>query len=115
MEEKCVIKESVIGANCHIASGARLTRCVVMAGAVIGPRSVLTGCVIGNRSKIGRECNLKDCEVQDGNAVPDETDAKNEKFMVFEGLDTEDGDGEGMSVDDEMGAGADDGDADLGF
>uniref|UniRef100_A0A093XU05 Translation initiation factor eIF2B subunit gamma n=1 Tax=Talaromyces marneffei PM1 TaxID=1077442 RepID=A0A093XU05_TALMA len=121
VEEKCVIKESVIGANCHIATGARLTRCVVMAGAVIGPRSVLTGCVIGNRSKIGRECNLKDCEVQDGNAVPDETDAKNEKFMVFEGLDTEDGEEGGMSMDEdgEMGGddgkGFDEGGTDLGF
>ena len=33
---------------------------------------------------------MKDCEVQDGNVVPDETDAKNEKFMIFEGLDDED-------------------------
>lgn len=89
VEEKCVIKESVVGANSHIASGARLTRCVIMDGAVIGERCQLTGCIIGRRSKIGRESVLKDCEVQDGNVVPDETDAKNEKFMVFEGLDEE--------------------------
>ncbi|PGH21475.1 hypothetical protein AJ80_03266 [Polytolypa hystricis UAMH7299] len=97
VEEKCVIKESVIGANCHIASGARLTKCLLMDGAVVGERCQLTGCVVGRRSKIGRESVLKDCEVQDGNVVPDETDAKNEKFMVFEGLDhDEDGDmGEG--------------------
>ncbi|CAI7565150.1 unnamed protein product [Penicillium bialowiezense] len=87
VEEKCVIKESCIGANVHIASGARLTRCLVMDGAVIGSRAQLTGCIVGRRSKIGRESVLKDCEVQDGNVVPDETDAKNEKFMVFEGLD----------------------------
>jgi translation initiation factor eIF-2B subunit gamma len=87
IEEKCVVKESVIGANSHISSGARLTRCVVMDGVVVGPRAVLTGCIIGRRAKIGSECVLKDCEVQDGNIVPDETDAKNEKFMVFEGLD----------------------------
>ncbi|KAJ5312015.1 hypothetical protein PENANT_c022G04495 [Penicillium antarcticum] len=87
IEEKCVVKESVIGANSHISSGARLTRCVVMDGVTVGPRAVLTGCIIGRRAKIGSECVLKDCEVQDGNVVPDETDAKNEKFMVFEGLD----------------------------
>ncbi|CRG89190.1 translation initiation factor eIF-2B gamma subunit [Talaromyces islandicus] len=116
VEEKCVIKESVIGANCHIASGARLTRCLIMDGAVVGERSVLTGCVVGRRSRIGRESVLKDCEVQDGNAVPDETDAKNEKFMVFEGLDTEDGD-EAMSTEDdhEAGHGFDEGGQDLGF
>ena len=92
VEEKCVIKESVIGTNCHIASGSRLTRCLVMDGAVIGERCQLTGCIIGRRSRVGRECVLKESEVQDGNVVPDETDAKNEKFMVFEGLD-EDEDG----------------------
>lgn len=116
VEEKCVIKETVIGANCQIQSGARLTRCLVMDGAVVGPRCQLTGCIIGRRSKIGRECVLKDCEVQDGNAVPDETDAKNEKFMVFEGLDTEDGDEESMSFDgDDSGKTFDEGGADLGF
>lgn len=109
VEEKCVIKESVIGANCHIASGARLTRCLVMDGAVVGERCQLTGCIVGRRSKIGRECVLKDCEVQDGNVVPDDTDAKNEKFMVFEGLD-DDG-AEGMDVSQEF---EEDG-SDLGF
>ncbi|KAJ5581551.1 hypothetical protein N7535_000171 [Penicillium sp. DV-2018c] len=90
IEEKCVIKETVIGSNCHIASGARLTRCLIMDGAVIGERCQLTGTIVGRRSKIGRESVLKDCEVQDGNVVPDDTDAKNEKFMVFEGLDDDD-------------------------
>lgn len=112
VEEKCVIKESVIGANCHIASGARLSRCLVMDGAVVGERCQLTGCIIGRRSKIGRESVLKDCEVQDGNVVEDETDAKNEKFMVFEGLDDEeDEDGEGMDVSEDFETGK----GDLGF
>ncbi|GAD97679.1 eukaryotic translation initiation factor subunit eIF2B-gamma, putative [Paecilomyces variotii No. 5] len=108
VEEKCVIKESVIGANCHIASGARLTRCLIMDGAVVGERCQLTGCVVGRRSKIGRESVLKDCEIQDGNIVPDETDAKNEKFMVFQGL--EDGD-EDMSTTEDF----DEDGGDLGF
>ena len=109
VEEKCVIKESVIGTNCHIASGARLTRCLVMDGAVVGERCQLTGCIIGRRSKIGRESVLKDCEVQDGNVVEDETDAKNEKFMIFEGLDDEGDDGMDVSGD------FDDDKDDLGF
>ncbi|RDH19295.1 eukaryotic translation initiation factor subunit eIF2B-gamma [Aspergillus niger ATCC 13496] len=100
VEPTCVIKESVIGPNCHISSGARLTRCVVMDGAVVESRAQLTGCLIGRRARIGRECVLKDCEVQDANVVPEETDAKNEKFMVFEGLDDE-GD-EGMDDMDEF-------------
>ncbi|OOG00348.1 hypothetical protein ASPCADRAFT_158284 [Aspergillus carbonarius ITEM 5010] len=87
VEPTCVIKESVIGPNCHISSGARLTRCVLMEGAVVESRAQLTGCLIGRRARIGRESVLKDCEVQDANVVPEDTDAKNEKFMVFEGLD----------------------------
>ncbi|RAK98445.1 translation initiation factor eIF2B subunit gamma [Aspergillus ibericus CBS 121593] len=89
VEPTCVIKESVIGPNCHISSGARLTRCVLMEGAVVESRAQLTGCLIGRRARIGRESVLKDCEVQDANVVPEETDAKNEKFMVFEGLEDE--------------------------
>ncbi|RDW90252.1 translation initiation factor eIF2B subunit gamma [Aspergillus mulundensis] len=108
VEEKCVIKESVIGVGCHIASGARLTRCLVMDGAVVGERCQLTGCIVGRRSKIGRECVLKDCEVQDGHGVEEQTDAKNEKFMRFEGLDE---DAEGMDVSEDF---EDDG-SDLGF
>lgn len=90
VEEKCVIKESCIGSNVMISSGARITKCLIMDGSVIGPRVQLTGCIIGKRSKIGRESSLKDCEVQGGNVVPDETDAKNEKFMIFEGFGEED-------------------------
>lgn len=108
VEEKCVIKESVIGVGCHIASGARLTRCLVMDGAVVGERCQLTGCIVGRRSKVGRECVLKECEIQDGHGVEEQTDAKNEKFMRFEGLD-EDAD--------DMDAAEDFGDegSDLGF
>ncbi|KAL6237005.1 hypothetical protein BDW75DRAFT_205433 [Aspergillus navahoensis] len=108
VEEKCVIKESVIGVGCHIASGARLTRCLVMDGAVVGERCQLTGCIIGRRSQVGRECVLKDCEVQDGHGVEEQTDAKNEKFMRFEGLDE---DADEMDVSEDVG---DDG-RDLGF
>ncbi|KAL3480332.1 hypothetical protein BJX99DRAFT_220600 [Aspergillus californicus] len=106
VEEKCVIKESVIGTNCHIASGARLTRCLVMDGAVIGERCQLTGCIVGRRSKVGRECVLKECEIQDGNVVEEQTDAKNEKFMMFEGLDD---DADDMDVSEDFG----DNDSDL--
>jgi len=87
VEEKAVVKESVIGVNCHIKSGARLTRCVLMDGAVVGEGCQLTGCILGRRCQIGRKSTLKECEVQEGNVVPEETEAKNEKFMVFEGLD----------------------------
>ncbi|RAL02217.1 translation initiation factor eIF-2B gamma subunit family protein [Aspergillus ibericus CBS 121593] len=100
VEEKCVIKESCISANAKICSGARLTRCLIMDNAVIGPKCVLTGCIVGRYSQVGRESMLKDCEVQDGVVVEEETDAKNEQFMSFEGLEEDDEDG--MDVGDDQ-------------
>ena len=65
VEEKCSIKESVIGANCQIKSGAKLTRCVLMDGVVVGKGCKLTGCILGKRSVIGEDSVLVDCEVQE--------------------------------------------------
>jgi translation initiation factor eIF-2B subunit gamma len=87
VERRSVIKESCIGANSKICSGARVTRCVILDGVVIGERCVLTGCIIGSGSHIGNDSVLNDCEVQEGNVVPEQTEAKNEKFMpLFEDL-----------------------------
>ena len=93
VEEKCVIKESVIGANCYIKSGSRINRCVLMDGVVVGEKCSLTGCILGRRSQVGRESVLRDCEVQDGNRIPEQSDAKGEKFMIFEGLEGSEGPG----------------------
>jgi translation initiation factor eIF-2B subunit gamma len=65
VEEKCSIKESVIGANCQIKTGAKLTRCVLMDGVVVGKGCKLTGCILGKRSVVGDESVLLDCEVQE--------------------------------------------------
>ena len=100
VESKSIIKESVIGANCHVKSGAKLTRCLLMDGAVVGERAELTGCILGRRAQVGKQSILIDCEVQDGNVVAEETESKGEKFMVFEGLDPSDDEmnGEGMEI-----------------
>ncbi|KAJ5084752.1 eukaryotic translation initiation factor subunit eIF2B-gamma [Penicillium alfredii] len=98
VEPTCVIKESVIGSNCQISRGARLTRCVLMDWAVVEPGAKLTGCIVGRRAKIGRDCVLTDCEVQDANVVAEKTQAKKENFMVFEGLDEDEEGGRYMSV-----------------
>ena len=87
VEPKSIIKESVIGANCHIKTGVKLTRCLLMDGAVVGDGSDLTDCIIGNRAQVGNGSTLVNCEVQHGNVVPDETEARGENFMVFRGLD----------------------------
>jgi translation initiation factor eIF-2B subunit gamma len=76
VEEKCNIKESVIGSNCKIGEGARLLRCLLMDGVKVGSNAQLTDCVLGRRCKIeggpargDEKTVLKDCEVQDGQVV----------------------------------------------
>lgn len=73
VEEKSVIKESVIGANCSIEKGVRLTRCVLMDGVVVGERCQLSGCILGRKSKVGKESVLRDCEVQGGYQIPEKS------------------------------------------
>ncbi|KAJ5812907.1 hypothetical protein N7447_009930 [Penicillium robsamsonii] len=88
VESRSVIKESCIGPNSKICRGARITRCVILDNVVVGELCVLTGCVVGSRSYIGNGSVLRDCEVQECNVVPEQTEAKNEKFMpLFEDLD----------------------------
>ncbi len=65
VEDKCSIKECVIGANCTIKSGAKLQRCVLMDYVVVGKGCKLTGCILGRKCEIGEESVLQDCEVQE--------------------------------------------------
>lgn len=95
----CVIKSSVIGANCVIEEGVKLTGCLLMDGVTVGGKAVLQGCILGRRCAVGRGSNLKECEVQEGYQVKEETEAKGEKMMVFEGLE------EGLGEEDEDEAG----------
>ncbi|KAF2103773.1 hypothetical protein NA57DRAFT_62638 [Rhizodiscina lignyota] len=94
--ERATIKESVVGTGCTIGSGALLQRCLLMEGAIVGENCRLSDCILGRRCKITggprmdeEKTDLRNCEVQEGNVVPWGTDAKNEKFMVFEGLSDE--------------------------
>ncbi|PNS17404.1 hypothetical protein CAC42_7087 [Sphaceloma murrayae] len=104
IESRVNIKESVIGAGCTIGSSSRLTRCLLMENVVVGENVTLTGCILGKRCKVeggkGKDegTRLTDCEVQPGFVVEGGTEAKNEKFMAFEGLDQDDS----MAVDEEM-------------
>ncbi|KAF4629593.1 hypothetical protein G7Y89_g8553 [Cudoniella acicularis] len=86
VEEKCSVKESVIGANCHIKQGAKLIRCLLMDGVVVGKGCKLTGCILGKRSEIGEDSILQDCEVQENLLVEPKTEDKNNKLMSSEGM-----------------------------
>ncbi|TGO51298.1 hypothetical protein BCON_0164g00110 [Botryotinia convoluta] len=86
VEEKCIIKECVIGANCQIKTGARLTRCVLMDGVTVGPSCTLTDCVLGKGCLIGDKSELQDCEVQEEFDVDPGTNKKKDRLMSAAGL-----------------------------
>lgn len=71
VEEKCVVKECVVGPSCRIGAGARLTRCLLMDGVTIGEKCQLNGCILGKKCRVGKESVLRDCEVEGGYAVPE--------------------------------------------
>lgn len=81
-----VIKSSVIGSNCVIEAGARITGSLLMDGVVVGEKSVVQGCILGRRCVLGAGCSLRECEVQEGYVVGERVEAKGERFVVFEGL-----------------------------
>ncbi|KAK4982956.1 Translation initiation factor eIF-2B subunit gamma [Elasticomyces elasticus] len=112
VSERVNIKECVIGAGCSIGAGSRLTRCLLMDGVTVGENVQLSGCIVGRRARIDGggakdedKTKLTDCDVQGSFAVEWGTEAKNEKFMVFEGLSDEgsfedvEGDEAGTTID----------------
>ena len=104
VETHAVIKATVIGANCNIKKGARLTRCLLMDEVVIGEKAQLTGCIVGKWARVDGACILGDCEVQPRYVVNEGTEAKGEKFMIsgLDDLADEDSDGgDAEGVDDE--------------
>ena len=107
------IKECVIGASCSIGAGAKLVRCVLMDEVEVGEKCVLSGCVLGRRARVGNGAVLKDVEVQGGFIVEPGTEAKNEKMMVFAGLEDDD-DSNDEEMAGEGGAGSGTGEEDTG-
>ncbi|KAL2135789.1 hypothetical protein VTI74DRAFT_6855 [Chaetomium olivicolor] len=86
VQEKTSIKECVVGANCQIGEGAKLSQCLLMDGVVVGKNCKLTKCIVGKRAEIGEGCVLTECEVQENLLVEAKTEAKDEKFMSSSGL-----------------------------
>ena len=78
-----------------------------MDGVTVEEKAVLQGCILGRKCVIGKGSSLKECEVQEGYQVSEETEAKGEKMMVFEGLEEGVGEeedeagGEGITLGDE--------------
>lgn len=82
---KSTIKDCVIGSNCSLGgekAGVRLNRCLLMDGVVVEAGTKMDGCVLGRRCKVGANCELRDCYVQEGFVVADGTKAKGETLAA---------------------------------
>jgi len=104
---KSTIKDCVVGASCVLGgekAGVRLNRCVLMDGAVVEAGSKLDGCVLGRRCRIGADCELRDCYVQEGFVVAPGTTAKGEVLQAGvegTGLSDDDDDDDGDEEEEE--------------
>ncbi|KAB8527791.1 hypothetical protein FH972_025443 [Carpinus fangiana] len=106
LQPRITLRECTIGASVSIASGSRLTRCVVMEGVVIEEKVVLTGCVLGRRCKIGKGSELRDCQVEEKFVVAEGSTGKGEVMAGFDegaegGFDDDadfDGEGDGIEM-----------------
>lgn len=83
VQEKTSIKECVIGANCQIGEGAKLSQCLLMDGVVVGKHCKLTKCILGKRSEVGEGCTLTECEVQENLLVEARSKSSFLSFHIF--------------------------------
>ncbi|KAK6540035.1 hypothetical protein TWF694_008867 [Orbilia ellipsospora] len=63
VEEKSLIKRSVIGKNVKIGAMAKIQGCVILDGAEIGSGCKLDGSIIGRFVKVGANSSLTNCKV----------------------------------------------------
>lgn len=63
VEEKVLVKRSVIGKDVRIAASAKIQGCVILDGAQIGANCKLEGCIIGRHATVGDNSSLTSCQV----------------------------------------------------
>lgn len=86
LSPRITVRDSVVGANCSIASGARLHGCLLMDGCVIEEKVVLSGCVLGRHVKVGKGAELRDVWAHEGFVVQEAAVVKGEILAGFEGV-----------------------------
>ncbi|KAK6497485.1 hypothetical protein TWF481_011892 [Arthrobotrys musiformis] len=77
IEEKVLVKRTVIGKNVKIGTSAKIQGCVILDGATIGPGCKLEGCIIGRNANIGGGSSLTSCQVVEDVFLRDGTVEKN--------------------------------------
>ncbi|KAJ6263512.1 hypothetical protein Dda_2076 [Drechslerella dactyloides] len=73
VDEKVLVKRSVIGKNVHLSKMTKIQGSVVLDGTSIGAGTKLEGCVIGRFVKLGAGIQLTNCQVAEGVELRDGT------------------------------------------
>ncbi|KAK4055043.1 Translation initiation factor eIF-2B subunit gamma [Microbotryomycetes sp. JL221] len=82
MGEKVGIKRCIIGKNCHIGKGTKLTNVVIMDNVHLGENVKLENCVVSDNVQIRDRAQLKDCELGRDVIVDFDSQIKNEQLVV---------------------------------
>ncbi|KAM0745848.1 hypothetical protein T439DRAFT_384561 [Meredithblackwellia eburnea MCA 4105] len=80
--EKVGIKRCIIGRNCLVGKGSKLTNCVLMDGVVVGEGVKLDNCVLSNGAQVRDRAILKECLLGRDVVVDEQTEAKGEQLIV---------------------------------
>ncbi|GAA5821791.1 hypothetical protein JCM11251_001026 [Rhodosporidiobolus azoricus] len=82
MGEKVAVKRCIVGKNCQVGKGSKLTSCVIMDSVVIGENVKLDNCVVSNGVQIRDRAALKDCEIGRDVIVEADSQLKGEQLVV---------------------------------
>ncbi|GAA5900901.1 hypothetical protein JCM6882_005972 [Rhodosporidiobolus microsporus] len=82
MGEKVGVKRCIVGKNCAVGKGSKLTNCVIMDSVVVGENVKLDNCVISNGVQIRDRAALKDCEIGRDVIVEADSQLKGEQLVV---------------------------------
>ncbi|PVU95786.1 hypothetical protein BB559_002610 [Furculomyces boomerangus] len=81
IQERSLIKKSVVGSHCIIGKNVKLTNCIINDHVTIEDNVKMESTVVCRQAKINAKSQLKDCEVGALANVPQNTNAKAEQFL----------------------------------
>jgi len=82
VEERAVIKKSVVGRHCVIGKMTKIVGCVILDHCVVEDGAKLEGCILGGSTKVGAKAELSKCVTQAGFEVDAGGHYRNAKLEI---------------------------------
>ncbi|KAJ1800259.1 Translation initiation factor eIF-2B subunit gamma [Coemansia sp. RSA 2399] len=76
LDERCLVKRSVVGSHCIIGKNVNIINSVVMDHVTIGDGVDVVSCVVCKLAKIGNKVQLRDCEIGATTTISDDVNLK---------------------------------------